>query len=70
MVDRLVDYVRSGGDVPPIILAEYKGDYYLVDGRARLEACKKVGIKKVLAIIIPVKSLEELQDFIYRHRLK
>ena len=70
MVDGLVDYVRGGGDVLPIILAEYKGSFYLVEGKLRLEACRKAGVKKMLAIIIPVKSLEELQDLIYRHRNK
>ena len=68
MVDRLVDYVRSGGYVVPIILAEYKGSFYLVEGKLRIEACKKAGVKKIPAVVIPVKSLEELRDLIYRHR--
>jgi len=64
MVDRLVDFIRGGGEVYPVILAEYKGRFYLVDGGLRIEACRRLGIRVIPAIIIPVESEEELRRLI------
>jgi len=69
-IDRLVDRLKAGGEIYPVILAEYKERFYLLDGRLRIEACRRIGIKKIPAIIIPVESEEELRRLIYLHRHK
>ena len=67
-IDRLVNHLKAGGEVYPVILAELEGRFYLVDGGLRIEACRRRGIKKIPAIIIPVESMEELRRLIYLHR--
>ena len=64
MVDRLVDFIRAGGEVYPVILAEFGGRFYLVDGRLRIETCRRLGIRVIPAMIIPVESEEELRRLI------
>ena len=46
----LVDFIRNGGEIPPIKLRKSnKGGYELTDGRHRVCAYKLIGIKKINA---------------------
>ncbi len=45
---RLVDFIRSGGEIPPIHLQKSdKGGYKLRDGRHRVAAYKLLGYKTI-----------------------
>lgn len=46
----LIDYLRTGGEVPPIKVATHPdGGYIIRDGRHRVLAYKILGIKKIKA---------------------
>ena len=46
----LIDYLRDGGDVPPIKVAKLpKGGYIIKDGRPRVLAHKMLGRTKIEA---------------------
>jgi ParB-like chromosome segregation protein Spo0J len=46
----LIDYLRSGGDIPPIKVAKLpKGGFIIRDGRHRVLAHKLLGMDKILA---------------------
>ena len=41
---------KRGETIPPILFHKEKGKTYLLDGRARLEAFKRLGIKNIPAV--------------------
>ncbi len=43
----LVDFIRSGGEVPAIKIQKLDGRYILKDGRHRITAYKLLGIKTI-----------------------
>ena len=46
----LIDYLRNGGEVPPIKVVKLpKGGYMIKDGRHRLLAHKMLGLSKIKA---------------------
>jgi len=48
----LIDYLRSGGEIPPVHLQKSEaGGYKLKDGRHRICAFKLLGIKEIKAKI-------------------
>jgi ParB-like chromosome segregation protein Spo0J len=55
---RLVDFIRSGGEIPPIHLQRSsQGGYKLKDGRHRVSAYKLLGIKTIKSRINDNKIL-------------
>jgi len=46
---KLVDFIRSGGQVPPIKLQKCGTGYRLKDGRHRVAAFKLLGAKEIMA---------------------
>ena len=47
---KLIDYMRNGGEVPPIKVVKLpKGGYMIKDGRHRLLAHKMLGLSKIKA---------------------
>ena len=53
-IDRLAESIREVGLLHPIVVDE---EYNLVAGYRRLEACKKLGWRKVPVHIVPLKDL-------------
>lgn len=43
----ICDYIRNGGEVPPIKVQVINNKYKLKDGRHRITAYKLLGIKKI-----------------------
>lgn len=52
-VNNFVEYLKVGFKFPPILVQLNNGTYNLIDGLHVVEACKKIGKKKVLAIVVP-----------------
>jgi hypothetical protein len=50
---------ENGADMPPVIVAELKGVYYLVDGFHRVRALMQLHTGYVSANVIPVKTVKE-----------
>lgn len=51
----LIDYIRDGGDVPPIQVIKIRnGRYKIKDGRHRVLAYKLIGIDKIEAKFAPI----------------
>ena len=42
-VDRLVQHLRTGGTIPPVVVALYGDDAMPLDGHHRLSACAIIG---------------------------
>jgi len=51
-VYRLSDHLKVGDDFYPVVLVEWRDRLYLVDGRLRIEAYRRRGIKEIPAIVI------------------
>ena len=49
-VQYFIDMYKRGETIPPILFHKEKGKTYLLDGRARLEAFKRLGIKNIPAV--------------------
>ena len=45
----LVDFIRAGGEIPPVKLQMNGGGFKLKDGRHRVAAYKLLGIQKIKA---------------------
>jgi len=45
----LVDFIRAGGEIPPVKLQMIGGSFKLKDGRHRVAAYKLLGITKIKA---------------------
>ena len=56
-IDRLVKLIKENGFRQPLIVSNQSG--YLVSGHARLEACKKLGLKEVPVIYQDFKSKDQ-----------
>lgn len=41
-VDALVDHLRNGGTVPPVVAAKYGDEYMPIDGHHRLSAAERL----------------------------
>lgn len=52
--------IKGGAIFPPVLVAEIRGKYYLIDGKHRLEAYKKLEVKEVEAKILFGMTREEL----------
>ncbi len=59
-VQKYKEAMRAGSVFPPIIVAQYKGELYLLDGWHRVEASKRLGAEKMQAILLKPKSKEEM----------
>ena len=47
---KLIDYIRTGGEIPPIKIVKLKnGNYEIRDGRHRVTAYKMLGIELIKA---------------------
>ena len=54
--------IEKLGFITPIVVCFYQGNYYVIDGRHRLEALRDLGAKEILAIVAP--------EDLYRHILE
>lgn len=53
----LVASIKEKGIIEPLFVAATKdGKFYLLDGAFRLDAAKKLGLKTLLAVVVPVQD--------------
>lgn len=64
-VDDMINNIRSGWDMPPLIVHYQNGRYHPMDGRHRNVALHKAGIKDVPAVIA-VNTEEDYHHFMER----
>lgn len=60
-LEELVNSIKEHGILQPLIVSESNGVFELIAGERRLRAAKIAGLKKVPAIIRPVKQQEKLE---------
>jgi hypothetical protein len=58
-VQALVKHLRSNGEVPPVVVVDYDGEYMPLDGHHRLSAAKVLGIH-LEAWVVPGEAFEDL----------
>lgn len=57
---RYSEAMKAGAIFPPIKVAFFKGSYYLIDGKHRIEAYKICKVDTVETIVLKVKSKDEI----------
>ena len=58
-VASLVRYIKRGGELAPVVVVDYGGEYMPIDGHHRLSACERLG-RRLMAWIIPADLFEAL----------
>lgn len=66
IVNELMDALRSGRDVPPMIIKYEAGEFELNDGNHRHEACVRAGVKTFPTIIWITEDADR-DDFLARY---
>jgi ParB family chromosome partitioning protein len=60
-INDLVESIREHGILQPLIVTEGKGGYQLIAGERRLRAAKRLGLKKVPAIVRRASEQQKLE---------
>jgi hypothetical protein len=60
VIAQYADAMKAGADFPPVQLGRFKGDYYLIDGRHRIEAAKRCNGSDVPAQIEDYTSIKKM----------
>jgi ParB-like chromosome segregation protein Spo0J len=58
-VDALEQYIRSGGEIAPVVVARYGDQFMPIDGHHRLEACARMR-RQLEAWVVPGDKFEDL----------
>lgn len=66
IVGELVDSIRAGRDVPPLIIKYEAEKFELNDGNHRHEACRRLGVK-TFPVIIWITEKADRDDFLRRY---
>lgn len=66
IVTELVDALRAGRDVPPMIAKYENGQFELNDGNHRHEACVRAGVR-MFPVIIWITENADRDDFLARY---
>lgn len=61
-IKNIINKIKKGGSVSPILLHKIKGGFLIVDGHHRYEALKRMGKKYGLSVIIPSKNVRFVKD--------
>lgn len=59
--EKLKESIEHDGFISPIVVGLYNKDYYLVDGRHRVKACKELGLSEIPAYVLEVESESDLE---------
>ena len=59
----IINKIKKGGSVSPILLHKIKDGFLIVDGHHRYAALKQMGKKYGLSVIIPSKNVKFVKDF-------
>lgn len=59
-VEKIVDGIRRGDDIPPILVRKYHDGYQVLDGHHRFHAYKLLKKNSIPAQIVPAKDIEEV----------
>lgn len=52
-LDALADDIRANGQTSPVLLVDGKGEWLVLDGRNRLEACRRAGVHPKTEVVAP-----------------
>ena len=66
IVGELMDAIRAGKDVPPLIIKYENGRFELNDGNHRHEACRRLGVE-TFPVIIWITETADRDDFLRRY---
>ncbi|MFN4337124.1 MAG: ParB/RepB/Spo0J family partition protein [Candidatus Nitrosocaldus sp.] len=64
MVRSIADTLKKNHDassIQPIVVGEVGGEYYILDGYARVQACRIANVKNIRAYVIKLKSKQDAQ---------
>jgi len=64
MIMSIVDELKRSKDassIQPIVVGEVDGEYYILDGYARVQACRIANVKSIRAYVIKLNSKEDAQ---------
>ncbi|GBC72778.1 hypothetical protein HRbin04_00171 [archaeon HR04] len=63
MIRSIADEVKRQGSssIQPILVGEVDGEYYILDGYARVQACRMANVKSIRAYVIKLNSKEDAQ---------
>ncbi|MEO9364733.1 MULTISPECIES: ParB/RepB/Spo0J family partition protein [Candidatus Nitrosocaldus] len=63
MIRSIADEVKRQGSssIQPIVVGEVDGEYYILDGYARVQACRIADVKSIRAYVIKLNSKEDAQ---------
>ncbi|MEM2062605.1 MAG: ParB/RepB/Spo0J family partition protein [Candidatus Nitrosocaldus sp.] len=64
MIRSIADTLKKNSDassIQPIVVGEVGGEYYILDGYARVQACRIANVKSIRAYVIRLKSMEDAQ---------
>ncbi len=72
MVRSIADILkkRDVSSLQPIVVGEVDGEYYILDGYARVQACRIANVKKIRAYIIRLDSKQDAQIWHIRLNLR
>ena len=59
-VKKIVDGLKKGDTLPPLLVRKYKNGYQVLDGHHRFWAYKLLGVKSIPAQIVPPEDIEEI----------
>lgn len=57
----MVKKIKTGGELPPILVREYEGGYQVIDGHHRFHAAKMAGKKEIPAKVIPSEDIKVIK---------
>lgn len=66
IVNELMEAIRAGRDVPPMIIKYEAGEFELNDGNHRHEACVRLGVEKYPVIIWATENADK-DEFLSRY---
>lgn len=63
VVNEMINQIKNGWDLPPLIVHYDRAGYHVMDGRHRIEALRKIG-KAETEVVIVCNSEEDYQSFL------
>lgn len=65
---RIIETASNNKDlIPPIIVGEVDGEYYIIDGHARVSASKKAGITHLKSIVYKLDTIDDVIKYHVRY---
>ncbi|MEM2922897.1 MAG: ParB/RepB/Spo0J family partition protein [Candidatus Nitrosocaldus sp.] len=61
---------KDASSIQPIVVGEVNGEYYILDGYARVQACRMANVKSIRAYVIKLNSKEDAQIWHIRFNIR